>query len=227
MDVALVVAVLAVLVALAVYTRLDLRDFTRFRTLTETRARQRTFRRWLLTSLGLFGASTVVLLLLIPRSAVTEVRVAARTGPALDSLVAELESDPSSFHATLVGLVGAFFVGGAVSLLALRKKPELLTTPVAALIPRTRGELPWGAALSVNAGVVEELLFRLALPAALYALLVPAGLSPTTAGLVAFGGSAVLFGAMPTTKGSAARSSPWSWACSSPRCTCSPRASCW
>jgi membrane protease YdiL (CAAX protease family) len=39
---------------------------------------------------------------------------------------------------------------------------------VQALLPRNRAELKWGAALAINAGVVEELLFRLALPALIF-----------------------------------------------------------
>nr|WP_231369309.1 CPBP family intramembrane glutamic endopeptidase [Frigoribacterium sp. CG_9.8] len=39
---------------------------------------------------------------------------------------------------------------------------------IGALLPRNRPELVLGALLSVNAGVVEELLFRLAVPALIF-----------------------------------------------------------
>ena len=38
------------------------------------------------------------------------------------------------------------------------------------MLPRERGELKFGAGLAVTAGVVEELLFRLALPALIYGI---------------------------------------------------------
>jgi membrane protease YdiL (CAAX protease family) len=59
---------------------------------------------------------------------------------------------------------------------------------IRALLPRARGELPYGAALSVNAGVFEELLFRLGFPALAFAV--------TGDALVAFLGATLLFGVL-------------------------------
>ena len=63
---------------------------------------------------------------------------------------------------------------------------------IRAILPRNRGELPYGAALGLTAGIVEELLFRLALPALLFGVLqgIPG------AGALAFGIAALLFGAL-------------------------------
>ena len=55
-------------------------------------------------------------------------------------------------------------------------------------MPRNRTELRFGALLSINAGVVEELLFRLALPALIYGVVGNA--------VAAILGSLVLFGAL-------------------------------
>jgi membrane protease YdiL (CAAX protease family) len=41
---------------------------------------------------------------------------------------------------------------------------------IGALLPRTRGELPYGAGLAVSAGIFEELMFRLAMPALLFGI---------------------------------------------------------
>jgi uncharacterized protein len=57
---------------------------------------------------------------------------------------------------------------------------------VAALLPRTRGELKYGVGLSVNAGIVEELLFRLGMPALLFGI--------TGNGALSFLIASVLFG---------------------------------
>ncbi|MGB4779987.1 CPBP family intramembrane glutamic endopeptidase [Microbacterium sp.] len=53
-----------------------------------------------------------------------------------------------------------------------------------AMIPRTRTETRYGAAMSVGAGVLEEALFRLALPGLLYAALGDAWLAFLLAGVV-------------------------------------------
>jgi membrane protease YdiL (CAAX protease family) len=57
---------------------------------------------------------------------------------------------------------------------------------IGAMLPRTRGELKYGVGLSLNAGLVEELLFRLGMPALLFGI--------TGNGVVAFVGASVLFG---------------------------------
>jgi uncharacterized protein len=59
---------------------------------------------------------------------------------------------------------------------------------VQALLPRNRAELPYGAALSINAGIVEELLFRLAMPALIFAF--------TNNVVISVVGSVVVFGAL-------------------------------
>jgi membrane protease YdiL (CAAX protease family) len=57
---------------------------------------------------------------------------------------------------------------------------------IGSLLPRTRGELKYGVGLSLNAGVVEELLFRLGMPALLFGI--------TGNGVLAFGIASLLFG---------------------------------
>ncbi len=57
---------------------------------------------------------------------------------------------------------------------------------IAALLPRNRAELRYGWGLSINAGVVEELLFRLALPATLFAVW-PSAVFAVVTSLVVFG----------------------------------------
>jgi membrane protease YdiL (CAAX protease family) len=57
---------------------------------------------------------------------------------------------------------------------------------IRSLLPRERGELKFGAGLALTAGVVEELLFRLALPALLFGVF--------GSGIVAFTVAALVFG---------------------------------
>jgi len=79
-------------------------------------------------------------------------------------------------------------VGGTILLVYLARNTEEVPTigDVAALLPRNRQELRYGAALSINAGVVEELLFRLAFPAVLF--------GATASVTVAIVGSVLVFG---------------------------------
>jgi membrane protease YdiL (CAAX protease family) len=72
--------------------------------------------------------------------------------------------------------------------LLLRGKLEEIPAvgDIRALLPRERGELKFGAGLAVTAGIVEELLFRLALPAVLFGVL--------GSGILAFVLACVVFG---------------------------------
>jgi len=57
---------------------------------------------------------------------------------------------------------------------------------IRALLPRARGELPFGVGLGLSAGIFEELLFRLGLPALLFGII---GLGP-----LSFAIAALIFG---------------------------------
>ncbi|WBU38037.1 CPBP family intramembrane glutamic endopeptidase [Homoserinibacter sp. YIM 151385] len=181
--VALLLVVLAVLVWRAV-TR-ERRDYARFKRLRTTLARQRVYRRWLTESMALMGGLSAAILLaawpFVPQ-ALRE----AREPTWIAWPVAQLGTPPGVAVAAGLGIL--VLAALVVPVLALRGKVDEIPAvgDVGALLPRTRGELRWGAALGANAGVVEELLFRLALPALLFGVLGD--------GLLAFGIAAVLFG---------------------------------
>jgi uncharacterized protein len=181
--IALLVVVIAVLVARAI-TR-ERREYGRFKLLTDTRDRQKTYRKWLLESFALFGGLSVVV----------GVASAAFVSPVL---VETAEWAPiawmSRLFATGAGI--GFAIGGVVALLALlivpvfalRNEVDVIPTvgDIGALLPRNRAELRWTALLAINAGVVEEVFFRLAMPALLFGII---GNGP-----VAFLCASVLFG---------------------------------
>lgn len=92
--------------------------------------------------------------------------------------------------------LGGLAVGGVIAGLAERWRGRPVTLgDVGSVLPTTRGELAWGALLSITAGVTEELFFRLLLPL----LLVLCG-SP---GVAAFALACVLFGAAHRYQGAA------------------------
>lgn len=170
------------------------RDYARFKRLRSTVARQKVYRRWVreaFLSLGGLSLATIV----GAWSSITPVLASAQSwGPIAAS------------RDVLGGPWGVpLAVGIAVVVVAFLVLPILLLrgTPIdeapalgdiRALLPRTRGELPYGAALSINAGVVEELLFRLGLPALVFAV--------TGDALVAFVGATLLFGLLHVYQGS-------------------------
>ena len=180
----LALGLLTLLVVRAV--RKDRREFSRFRRYRSTARRQAMMRRWLIESAVLFGGSSAVVLLL--------------TWPVVTPLLSVAQAVPpiAWLRDALAGGLGiGLLIGAGVGLVLLtwlgvrgarREGGVIMLGDIAALLPRNRPELAWGAALSVNAGIVEELLFRLALPA----LLVIVTGEPVSAFLLA----ALVFGAL-------------------------------
>jgi membrane protease YdiL (CAAX protease family) len=185
----LAAAVLAVgLVALFVVRamRKDRREYARFRRYRSTARRQAMMRRWLIESVVLFGGSAVAVLLLV--------------WPVVGPLLATTQALPpvTWLRDALAGGLGiGLVIGTLLGVAALtwfgarsarRDGGIIMVGDIAALLPRNRPELGWGTALSINAGVVEEALFRLAMPA----LLVVVTGEPVSAFVLA----ALVFGAL-------------------------------
>jgi len=162
---AALVGVLALMIWRAM--RKDRREYARFKRYRSTVRRQAMFRRWVLQSLAIFGGASVLLLLL----AANFVPLLLDDINSIPWIVdARREFSSSGFGPGIViGVSVALIAGAVLGIVAARKETDIPSLgDVQALLPRTRGELKWGAALSINAGLVEELMFRLALPAALY-----------------------------------------------------------
>ncbi|MDO9590216.1 MAG: CPBP family intramembrane metalloprotease [Microcella sp.] len=166
--------------------RKDRREYARFRRFRSTARRQGMMRRWLVESLVLFGGSALLVLLIV-HPVVAPLLAATQAVPAIAWLRDALTGGLGVGLAVgaVLGLI-ALTVVGARS--ARREGGVIMLGDIAALLPRNRPELGWGAALSVNAGIVEEALFRLALPA----LLVIVTGEPISAFLLA----ALVFGAL-------------------------------
>ncbi|MFN3707314.1 CPBP family intramembrane glutamic endopeptidase [Microcella sp.] len=162
----------------------DRRQFRRFRRYRSTAKRQQMMKRWLIESLVLFGL-TGAAILIATRDYVEPLLVATQQLAPIASVRAWLGGGigVALLAATLVALV-ILTVAGVRS--ARKEGGVIVVGDIAALLPRNRPELGWGAALSINAGVSEELLFRLALPALLVIV--------TGEPLSAFGLAALVFG---------------------------------
>lgn len=172
--------------ACAHFVRHDAKVFARFKTVTDTKARQRTFLRWTIRALGYFLGMPLVGLLLLGRvDALWD--FPAAFAPAAAGMP-ELAGVSGGFVGMLVGAVVAGGVIGGV-LAAWRRKPQpSKALDIDAMLPRNRAEAAQAALLGANAAVTEEVCFRLYIPL----LLVLLGVEVR----VAFGAAALIFGAM-------------------------------
>jgi len=161
------------------------RDYARFKRMRSTIARQKVFRRWVIEAALVLGGLSVATIV--------------GAWSAIPGVLAEAQEWPpiAALRATWLGPWGwPIAIGGTLLVLAalivpvLSIRNSLEEAPaigdIRALLPRTRGELPYGAALSINAGLFEELLFRLGMPALVFAV--------TGNAVVAFTAATVIFG---------------------------------
>ncbi len=163
---AALVALVALLVVRA--TAKDRPEYQRFKRFERTRNRQRMMRRWLLSSLATFGGSAVLLLVLAWSYLPLLLAAVDRLPPGrwFRGLIA---SSGDLIPGLAIGIAIALVVGTVVAVSLARNSADVPTIgDIGALLPRNRAELRYGAGLSVNAGVVEELLFRLAVPAVIF-----------------------------------------------------------
>jgi membrane protease YdiL (CAAX protease family) len=164
--------------------------YRRFKRLTPTRARQKVYARWLLeAALVMSGLSAAVLLAAWP-----DVPLALR-GTQNWAPVAAVRDFLGTPGGVIASVVAAIVVAAAlvVPVVALRRSVgeggigDIPTVgDIRALLPRVRGELKYGVGLGLSAGVLEELLFRLALPALIFGII--------GSGPLAFGVAALAFG---------------------------------
>jgi membrane protease YdiL (CAAX protease family) len=163
----------------------DRTDYRRFKKLKTTRERQLVFGKWLRESFIINGGLAAAVLLASWTFIVPASRSALDWPP-----MHWLRSSLGNGFGLGVG-IGVAIAAGLVLVIPMfllrRQVTELSAIgDVGALLPRTRGELKYGLGLSINAGVVEELLFRLGIPALLFGI--------TGNGSLAFLVASVLFG---------------------------------
>jgi uncharacterized protein len=177
----LVVAVLLVVRA----AHRDRTDYRRFKRLTTTRERQLVLRRWLRESF-LINGGLAAAVLIASWSFIVPASRSALDWPPMHWLHDHLGG---GFGLGVgIGVAIAIALVLVIPVFLLRRQVDQLPAigDVGALLPRTRGELKYGVGLSLNAGLVEELLFRLGMPALLFGI--------TGNGALAFLVASVLFG---------------------------------
>lgn len=178
------ILLLAALASFAWFLRGDRAEYARMKALTTTAARQRRYAVWTAKSFVRFGVLSVVALALLGQwGAVLDLPPAfAALADRLGIWTGDVPYDIFGGAAVVGGVAGA----SVVAVLERRRKAPVTIGEFDALLPRNASELALAALLSVNAGVGEELFFRLLLP-----LLVTLVTGSAVAG---FAGAAVLFG---------------------------------
>jgi membrane protease YdiL (CAAX protease family) len=180
---ALLLVILGLLVWRAVNR--ERREYARFKALRSTKLRQKVYRRWLIESTLVMGGLSAAVLL-ASWEYVPLVLADTQAWPPIAAM-REFLTTPLGVFATITITV-LFLVGMLLPAFLLRNSVDEVPAigDIRALLPRNNAELPYGVGLALSAGVFEETLFRLALPALLYGI--------TGNALIAFGGCAVLFG---------------------------------
>ena len=180
---------LALLIALLTIRALrkDRREYQQFKRFRGTLKRQRMYRKWLIDSLRTFGGASILVLLLAWNQVPLLLADVNSIGWVDSARTAFGESEVAI--AIVAGILVVLVGGMVLAIYAARHIDEVSAIgDIQALLPRNRTELRYGALLSINAGVVEELLFRLALPALIYGV--------TGSAVAAILGSLALFGAL-------------------------------
>jgi uncharacterized protein len=183
-------AILALIAFLAIRTvRKDRREYQRFKRYRTTLRRQRMFRTWLLESFVTFGGLSILLLALSWQH-VGGLLDAVNTWPSVVEFRSWLAANPGIAIGAPIGLILGLVVLTALGIRATKRSDDGLQSigDIQSMLPRNRQELLLTGAMSLNAGVVEELLFRLALPALVF--------GATGNAVVAVVAPLLLFGAM-------------------------------
>jgi membrane protease YdiL (CAAX protease family) len=164
---AVIVALLAFLVIRTV--RKDRREYQRFKRYRTTLRRQRMFRKWLVESFVTFGGLSAVVLVLAWQH-VGGLLDAVNAWPSVIGARMWLAANPGVAIGAPIVLALGLVLLTVLAIRETRKSGDGLQSvgDIQSMLPRNRQELLLTGVMSVNAGLVEELLFRLALPALVF-----------------------------------------------------------
>jgi membrane protease YdiL (CAAX protease family) len=164
-DIALILLVVS-LGTLAWTMRGDVAEYAEFKSYDETTLRQRRYRYWIAKSFLLFCVTTIVCLAILGklRDFATMPSEFSEVAQSIGAAIPKDLPGPSFFTGIAVGL-GGVLVALTISNKRSTKTSKALTLgDIAPLMPRNAAETVHTAVLSINAGLSEELFFRLLLP---------------------------------------------------------------
>ncbi len=144
----------------------DSRDYAAFKRVENSADRVRFYRRWTVVPLVLFGFGGVALLVALGRVDALW-SFPAEFARAIAPFDAPSTSESSSLE-TMLGMATGMALGLAITAIVWRKHLKKLRQPVVgdieALLPRNRKEAMACVPLALNAGISEEMFYRVALP---------------------------------------------------------------
>lgn len=160
---------LPLLLTMAWYLRKDAAEYAEFKSLTGTVQRQNFYKLWTVHSFFLYAGLTVIALLIFDRLN-DLLTLPAEFQPLATQIRNSLADENEFFDPNLLPvLVTVFIVSSLISptliaYLTRKKAQQLIIGDIQPLMPRNRPEKFWAAIISINAGLSEELFFRLLLP---------------------------------------------------------------
>lgn len=165
-------------------------QYPRFKAMAETSDRQRMFRYWIVDAFFRYGVMGVVALFLLARQDAL-MALPADIAAARDAFAARAglgDGEVRQLGVTLtLALSAGVLIGGLLPFVVKPKSGKAAVVgDITPLMPRNGAEMRLTALLSVNAGVTEEIFFRMAVPFAAFAI--------TQNLALAFGMAALLFG---------------------------------
>jgi len=177
---------LACLAALAWLTWRDVADYAAFKQLTATADRQRRYRIWVLKSFLLFFVGGVVCLALLGRLGclIHEPREFFALARRLRFALPVAAFGPELLGGIVAGVSTSVVIAVILAQRNTRRAAAPTLGDVAALLPRNGAETGWTALMAVNAGISEEVFFRLLLPLLLVLVVGNALLAFAVAGIV-------------------------------------------
>ena len=158
---------LVLIVSLAVliwFQRNDVRSFKRFRTIDDSARRQRVLLRWARNACLMYLGLPLLGLALLG-----QIEALWRFPAVFAPLVIGLP-DFGTGDSLMLGMMAGALIGGGLLGALLRLKPRKKPAPtvpgldITPMMPRNRAELLRVIPLTVNAGISEEIFFRLYLP---------------------------------------------------------------
>ena len=159
-------ALVALLCALIWMARRDARDYAAFELAQLSVDRIRFYRNWTVIPLALLGVGGLALLLFLDRIDALwlfPAEFADAIGP-IESVSTSASSSTEGLLGMAAGLAVGLSITAIIWRIRLRKMRQPVVGAIEALLPRNKKEMAACIPLALNAGVSEEIFYRLALP---------------------------------------------------------------
>lgn len=159
-----------VLVYIFIRSKRDIAEYQKFKKLTSSAERLQKYRKWLLGSFLIFGLGSLVMLALIGHASNLLHPLSVFTDLIPANYVFKSSVSANSLFGFILGCIsGGVAIGVLLKLASLKRRPKndktvVLVGDIEALLPRNAKERYWSGLLAINAGISEELFFRLLLP---------------------------------------------------------------